>query len=49
MMKIRPIRRSRHLRSQMKFFSGKRFKDSLANAFWKQGTKPRDGYSKIFN
>jgi len=29
-----PKRRSRHIRSQMKFFSGSRFKVQAANAQW---------------
>jgi len=41
-----PQRRSRHLNSQMKFYSGKRFKDQYAQSFWgfanKQALKYKD-------
>lgn len=38
-----PRRRSRHIKSQMKFFSSPRYRKSADNALWKFSNKKRDG------
>jgi len=42
-------RRSRHIKSQMKFFGGSRFKKKVESDMWRMATRPRDGWGKVFN
>lgn len=42
-------RRSRHIRSQMKYFSSKRYASAGQNSLWNIVTSSRDGYANGFN
>jgi len=41
-----PKRRSRHIKSQMKFFSGGRYKSGAANSMWGFANKQAKRYGK---